>query len=102
MKKRLTPEEKQELVARYQMGEPVKSLCKEAGVSKSSFYEWIGQYRENRTLNGQVMTPREFEFLRRRVQKLEEMLTVLKTVECTVSAPLQEKLRELGQHRTMT
>lgn len=95
MKKRLTPEEKQELVARYQMGEPVKSLCKEAGVSKSSFYEWIGQYRENRTLNGQVMTPREFEFLRRRVQKLEEMLTVLKTVECTVSAPLQEKLREL-------
>ena len=50
MKKRLTPEEKQELVARYQMGEPVKSLCKEAGVSKSSFYEWIGQYRENRTL----------------------------------------------------
>ena len=95
MKKRMTPEEKQELVARYQMGEPVKSLCKEAGVSKSSFYEWIGQYRENRTLNGQVMTPREFEFLRRRVQKLEEMLTVLKTVECTVSAPLQEKLREL-------
>lgn len=51
MKKRLTPEEKQELVARYQMGEPVKSLCKEAGVSKSSFYEWIGQYRENRTLS---------------------------------------------------
>ncbi|MBU5627675.1 IS3 family transposase [Oscillibacter sp. MSJ-2] len=95
MKERLTPEEKQRLVVRYQSGEPVKALCAEVGASKSSFYEWIGQYRETKTLSGQVMTPREFEFLRRRAQKLEEMLTVLKTAGCTVSAPLQEKLKEL-------
>ena len=35
MKKRLTPEEKQELVARYQMGEPVKSLRKEEKRNKN-------------------------------------------------------------------
>lgn len=95
MKEKWTEQEKQHLVARYRGGEPVKALCAETCVSKSSFYEWIALYRETETRTGQIMTPREFEFLRRRVEKLEELVAVLQQVNCTPSAPLQEKLREM-------
>lgn len=95
MKEKLSDQEKQRLVARYRGGESVKALCGEVGASKSSFYEWIALYRETVTRTGQIMTPREFEFLRRRVQKLEEMLAVLKAVGCGVSAPLPDKLWEM-------
>lgn len=95
MQEKLTEKEKQRLVARYREGEPVKALCAEVGVSKSSFYEWISLYRETETRTGQIMTPREFEFLRRRVENLEALVAVFRLADCTLSAPLQQKLVSL-------
>lgn len=95
MKKQFTQEEKQKLVARYQSGESVKAICTETGVSKSSLYEWIKLYQVTVTPAGQRITPLGFEMLQRRVQKLEAMLSVLQVIGCCVSAPLQDKLREM-------
>lgn len=44
---------------------------------------------------GTVVTPQEFLYLKRRVEKLENMVQVLETVDCTISSPLQEKLKVL-------
>ncbi len=42
-----------------------------------------------------VVTPKEFAALKKRVEKLEGIIQVLKSVNCTVSAPLQDKLKAL-------
>ena len=44
---------------------------------------------------GTVVTPKEFQYLKRRIGKLEDMIQVLKTVSYTVSSPLQEKLKAM-------
>lgn len=42
-----------------------------------------------------IVTPKEFSALKKRVEKLEGIIQVLKSVDCTVSAPLQDKLKAL-------
>ncbi len=43
----------------------------------------------------QFFTPKEHKLLLRRVEKLENIIAILKTVNCTVHSPLKEKLTEL-------
>lgn len=92
---RYTIKEKQELVMRYQNGERVEHICAERGIARSTFYSWIKPFQTTVTQTGVLVTPHEYDHLRKRVKKLEEMIEVLKMVSCTVSAPLKEKLSAL-------
>ena len=89
---KFTKEEKMAFVKRYQDGETVISICSEHQIPRSTFYRWIQDYQQTVTDIGNVITPQEFLYLKRRVGKLEDMIKVLKTISCTVSSPLQEKL----------
>lgn len=42
-----------------------------------------------------VVTPKEFSALKKQVKKQEDIIQVLKSVDCTISAPLQKKLKVL-------
>ena len=92
---KFTKEEKQAFVKRYQNGETVIQICNENQISRSSFYRWIQDYQQTVTGTGNIITPQEFLYLKRRVEKLEAMVQVLKKVDCTVSSPLQEKLQAM-------
>lgn len=82
-------------VKRYQDGETVIQICNENQIPRSTFYRWIHDYQQTVTDTGTVVTPQEFQYLKRRSNKLEDMIQVLKTVNCTVSSPLQEKLKAM-------
>lgn len=43
----------------------------------------------------QFLSPKEYKLLLRRIEKLENIVTILKTVNCTAHAPLKEKPTEL-------
>ena len=43
----------------------------------------------------QFLSPKEYKLLLHRIEKLENIVKILKTVNCTVQAPLKEKLTEL-------
>lgn len=90
-----TTEQKRELVMRYQNGERVEHICAERGIARSTFYSWIKPFQTTVTQTGVLVTPREYDHLQKRVKKLEAMIEVLKMVNCTVSAPLKEKLAAL-------
>ena len=90
-----TPEQKRQLVHRYQSGESVTDICTETGVSRSTFYSWIKLYQVTVTESGTVITPQEHLSLKRRVEKQDDIIKVLKAVNCTVSSPLQDKLYAL-------
>lgn len=90
-----TTNQKQELVLRYQNGESVSDICTQTGIARSTFYSWLKPYQTTITDAGMIVTPKEFSALKKRVEKLEGIIQVLKSVDCTVSAPLQDKLKAL-------
>ena len=92
---KFTKEEKTAFVKRYQDGETVLSICNENQIPRSTFYRWIQDYQQTVTDTGTVITPQEFLYLKRKIRKLEDMIQVLKKVNCTISSPLQEKLKAM-------
>lgn len=92
---KFTKEEKIAFVKRYQDGETVISICNENQIPRSTFYRWIQDYQQTVTDTGTIVTPQEFLYLKRKVKKLEDTIQVLKKVSCTVSSPLQEKLKAM-------
>lgn len=90
---KFTKEEKMAFVKRYQDGETVIEICNENQIPRSTFYRWIQDYQQTVTDIVTVVTPQEFLYMKRRISKLEDMIQVLKMVGCTISSPLQEKLK---------
>jgi len=95
MSTRISHEGKRQLVEQYQNGESVVSLTVKTGIPKSTIYSWIKLYQTTVTATGVIVTPQKFDAMKKQISKLENMVSVLKTVNCTVSSPLQEKLHEL-------
>lgn len=92
MKHHLTSAEKQLLVSRYFDGEAVSIICTETGIPKSTMYTWIKQYQSIQTRSGHIITPKDYDSLLRRCTKQEQLIAVLKSVDCSPSAPLQDRL----------
>lgn len=85
--------QKKDIVNRYQNGAPVAALSTETGIAKSTIYSWIKAY-EDELLNAPA-SRRDYSMLMQRFARLENMVKILKTVKCTVSSPLKEKLHSI-------
>ena len=92
---KFTKEEKQAFVKHYQNGETVLQICNKNKIPRSTFYRWIQNYQRTVTKTGTVITPQEFSSLKRKVEKLEEIIQALITVDCTVS-PVIGKAESFG------
>jgi putative transposase len=93
---KFTQEEKYQLVARYHDGGSISDICTESGVARSTLYTWLKPYKATYTDAGYTVSATEFMKMKQRLEKLEQKIQVLKKVDCTVSSPLKEKLRELS------
>ena len=96
MRKMFSEEEKYQLVEKYCNGEAVSDICTATGISKSTFYTWIKPYQTQRTEAGHIVSAMEFVKMKKRLAKLEEIIKVLKNVDCTLSASRKEKLNALA------
>lgn len=94
---RLSTEEKQSLVSRYHTGESVAEICADTGIARSTFYSWIKPYSVSIKNSEHTVSQLELHKMRQRIQRLEQKVEILQKVNCTVSAPLQEKLQELAK-----
>ena len=94
---RISTEAKQSLVARYRAGESVVEICADSGVPRSTFYTWIKPYTVTTTDSGHAVSQQAFIKMKQKLQKLEQKIEILQRVNCTVLAPLQEKLQELAK-----
>lgn len=90
-----TDKEKFTIVQRYQAGEPTQTLCQEYGISRSTLYRWTKTHCAANTSPDCSFSLKDYSTLQRRVEKLENMVTILKSVDCTASAPLKDKLNAL-------
>ena len=106
MRNKISEGEKRILADRYQQGESVQSICDEKGISKSALYNWIREFTPVVSGKTASYTLKEIEQLKRRNAKLEMIVEILKAVDCTASAPLQDRLAALeslhGQYDVYT
>ncbi len=90
-----TDQEKAIIAAQYQQGTSAQELSEKYGVCKRTIYRWTKKYRDIVPEEKRTLTVKECDMLLHRVEKLENIVSILKTVNCTVHAPLKKKLHEL-------
>ena len=88
-------EEKKSLVAQYRARETVAEICADVGIARSTFYTWIKPYSVPPGNLDHAVSQQYFAKLKQKLQKLEQKVEILQKVNCTMSAPLQEKLQEI-------
>lgn len=90
-----TKAEGSRIVDQYLGGLDVPLLSFETGVPRSTIYTWIKSYDQNISNTDHIISRKEYSNLTQRVARLDNMVKVLKSVRCTVSSPLQEKLNAI-------
>ena len=89
--KKYSNTEKRSIIDRYiTNGESPSSIFSDTGIPKSTFYNWIKSYKAVQDVAGhKEIGPRNFHLLENKVARLEGIIEILKTVECTPQAPLR-------------
>lgn len=95
MSKQYSQAYKKALIKQYSNREKISSICAESGVARSTLYKWLQEVQVPVSPNGEKITIREINELRRKVQKYKNMVKILESVDCTVSSPTKDKLRAL-------
>ena len=83
------------IVARCQQGESVAALSNELAIPRSTLYRWIKSFPTDSAGKPLKFSYQEYALLQRKVEKLQNVITILKSVDCLVSAPLKERLYAL-------
>ena len=92
---KLTVEQKSEIVRKYLSGVSVQAICQDAGIARSTFYNWLKKYSPVASNGKKSLSVRDFDLQKRHIEKLDNIISILKSVDCTVSSPLQDKLNAL-------
>ena len=90
-----TGQEKTFIIREYKQGKSIQKSCAEYGVSQRTIYRWAKVYCTAIQDEERAFTIKDYDMLLRKVTKLEDIVTILKTVNCTIHAPLKERLIEL-------
>jgi transposase-like protein len=104
MNKKHSEEVIQAIINQYNNGKPVAHLCSEHGIPRSTIYYWIQQHRKLKSTADTEISYQDYHNLKRKHDKLENMLNIMRVSECSISDPLQtklsalEKLYESGQY----
>ena len=86
-----TKEVKSDVLKLCQKGTPIQLIIQTTGIPRSTIYHWI----KNPPLSKKEETAKTIRILEDKVKRLEGIIEILKKVNCTVSAPLQERLYAL-------
>ena len=94
MKSKFTHEERQAILDRYiSKSESPTSIIKSVGISKSTFYKWISDYKiEQAEAKRKGLTLRNFNLHEAKFKRLEGIIEIIKKANILPNSPLQQKL----------
>ena len=94
MKSTYTSEERQAIIDRYTSGgETYLQIYADTGIAKSTFYTWLKQYKlEQEETKEKTINYRNFVLLENKVQRLENMVEILKIAGGIEGMPLKRRL----------
>lgn len=92
-----TNETKMNIINRLDEGDSIQELCSAYRISRSTLYRWMhdGDKSISDSENVQGPSIKDYRMLQHKIEKLENVIAILKAVNCTIHAPLKEKLSEL-------
>ena len=94
MPKEYSTKFKTEVIKRYQNGESILALSQELRIAQSTIYHWRKEFCSIKAAN-RIYTPKEFDALSRRLEKLEHEMEIIKRSGYIADVPLQKKLSVL-------
>lgn len=94
---RKTKEQKEIVVKRYLSGESASAIISEIGISRSTLYLWVKQFRVTKKDNGNIISVVSYKRLQGKVKRLEEIVQIYKTINCNYNSPLKDKLYALEE-----
>lgn len=94
MKNTYTSEQRQTIIDRYiSGGETYSQISADTGIAKSTFYSWLKKYNvEKEVSKKKTVNYRNFMLLENKVERLENMVDILKIVGGIEDIPLRKKL----------
>jgi len=95
MNKKHTEATVKAIIDQYIGGQAVTHLCAEYSIPRSTIYSWIKRHQKLKSTTDTDISYQDYYNLKRRADKLEERLKVIKAAGCGLSAPLKEKLEIL-------
>ncbi len=84
---------KQEALTYYESGINANKISETLSISKSTVYKWIKEWN-NAVPNNSGLYLKQLE---NKVKRLEGIVEILQSVDCTANSPLSEKLAALEQ-----
>lgn len=86
---------KRSLIAWYQQGESITALFDELNILCSTLYRWLKSFPTDSDGSPSTFSFRDYALLQRKVEKLQNIITILKSADYLVSTPLKERLYAL-------
>ena len=92
-----TYEQKQDVIERYANGESVANIIVDSQIPRSTIYSWIKENQNNNSSKKKEVTLRNFRALEKKVTRLEGIIEILQSINCTANSPLDIKLAALEE-----
>ncbi|MFV0485443.1 MAG: IS3 family transposase [Candidatus Saccharimonadales bacterium] len=73
-------------------GESVKAICEDTAIPQSTMYYWLKAYNAKSSRSESTTLSEELYAVKRRLKKYEDMLEIMREVDCSCSAPAKQKL----------
>lgn len=88
------PAKKQAVLSRYKSGEPISRIIQDTGIPRSTIYNWL---KLSKVADDDPKEPTlpNFRLLEKKVKRLEGIIEILKTADCSPKDPLKVKLDAL-------
>ena len=84
--------DKEAIIKRHIMyAESVANIAADTGIPRSTIYDWIRHYNEPKDDNKKISL-RHVQHLEKKIERLENIIEILKKADCYVSDPLDIKL----------
>lgn len=91
-----TNEQKQDIIDCYTNGKSVSDIVAETQIPRSTIYSWIKESQNNNPEKKKVNL-RNFRALEKKVTRLEGIIEILQSIDCTANSPLDIKLATLEE-----
>lgn len=84
-----------EIVQEWKKGKSVIELSKKSGVSRSTIYNWIKQFKNLTSDDSKVIILQDYHRLKSQFQKSENMISIMKNATLSTDATTKEKVFEI-------
>lgn len=92
--KKYSDEQKSKIINKHLHGETVTKLSQETGIARSTLYQWINDYNSKIDKNRRVNIG-DYKKLKQHSEKLENIITIIKTTDSFNRTPLHERFEEI-------